>query len=265
MPVVPAPHLHEVFLTRPQGRNEDLCRMLEDAGLQVHVFPALETRLLDTAVPEARPGNLHVFVSRQAVAACFRNHGKPWPSGAWACAVGQTTAAALREHVPASCILAPGPQSAPDSESLLAEIDALGLRPAQAHILRAGNGRDWLAQQLAQRGWHIAIHAVYSRKPVLWDYSSSQKLAGSSRGILLVTSQQSLASIAASLEHHTLRWPRQLAAVTLHARIARRLQYVYAQHPGTSLCTRISSPDDRAIFQAILAVSGLTQGSSKPS
>ncbi len=98
-----------VVLTRPAGRNESLARALRAAGATVIEAPALAIERLDAAVPEFRAGDLCVFVSRQAVDACFDGRaGAPWPDGVRAAAVGAATARALRAHVPEDLVLEPG-------------------------------------------------------------------------------------------------------------------------------------------------------------
>jgi uroporphyrinogen-III synthase len=242
-----------VFLTRPAGRNESLASALRQAGAVVHEAPALAIRPLAGECPLPEPDSLCVFVSRQAVDIYFSRCPGPWPAHAWAAAVGGATARALLDHVPAARILAPGAESAPDSEALLAVIESRGLPPATAHILRAEQGRDWLAGQLRTRGWSVRLHALYARRALLWDQATSLALADASAKVLLVTSEEALQAIDASLRHHHQAWPAHLRVVTLHARLARRLQCFYAGRPDEAPGITLSAPDEAALFQAILA------------
>lgn len=243
------------ILTRPQGRNAALAMRLRQAGLRVLEAPALAIETLDTPRPQVAAGDLCVFVSGQAVAAHFSQADAGWPDDAWACAVGTATARALQAHVPADRILAPDEGSAPDSEALLRIIDARRLQSGRAHVLRAQQGRDWLAQQLQVRGWSVTAHALYRRTAQLWPAAVCRTLAGASDVVLLVTSLEALDAIAASLQQQALPWPPRLQAVTLHARITRRLQYLYAARPGGVLGVTLSAPDETALFQAILTAS----------
>lgn len=242
-----------VILTRPAGRNASLARALRDADLDVIEAPALAIDRLDTPMPALRAGDLCVFVSRQAVEACFSRHEGAWPAGVRAAAVGAATAQALCAHVPAEWILAPAAGATPDSESLLAVIESAALPPGRAHILRAQHGRDWLAGQLQGRGWTVACHALYRRSPVCWDLAVCEVLAGSSGCTLLLTSPEAVDAVADSLRQHHLDWPPVLRVVTLHERIVRRLQYHYAERSAAGLSVRLSAPDEAALFQAILA------------
>jgi uroporphyrinogen-III synthase len=262
----------QVILTRPKGRNGALARTLERHGYPVLDAPALQIEALDAVRPVARCGDVLVFVSRQAVEAYFGGPGtadgsgadtlspfhpdrSTWPEGAWAAAVGSATAQALEAFVPKNQILAPSSEQAPDSEALLAAWDARGLPPAQAHILRATEGRQWLADQLSQRGWQVQCHALYRRLACLWDLATCQDLSAGPATILLLASGQALAAIESSLVHHQLPWPRRLGVVSLHERIVRRLQCRYAAQADMHLHVTLSSPQEAALFQAIVAAS----------
>ncbi|MHA3902677.1 uroporphyrinogen-III synthase [Castellaniella sp. WN] len=243
-----------VVLTRPAGRNESLARALRAVGVAVIEAPALAIERLDTAVPSFQAGDLCVFVSRQAVDACFDGRAAaPWPDGVRAAAVGAATARALRAHVPEDRILAPAAGTPPDSESLLAVIEAARLAPGRVHILRAQRGRDWLARQLQARGWRVECHALYRRGPVAWDRATCAVLAGPGACTLLLTSPEAVDAVADSLRRQDMDWPPVLRVVTLHERIARRLQCIYADRPAGALTVRLSAPDEAALFQAILA------------
>lgn len=240
-------------LTRPAGRNEGLAARLQQAGVDTLIAPALVIDFLPVRPPVPRSGDLSIFVSRQAVEAYFSPPVAAWPPGAWAAAVGASTAQALKAHVPAAQVLCPSTAQAPDSEALLAVIEAHGLPPAQAHVLRAQTGREWLAQALRARGWSVHYHALYARRAARWDRTVCECFLGAPRAVLLLTSGAACDAIAASLTRHGLRWPAPLSVVTLHARIARRLQCCYAADRAGSLDVRLSMPDEAHLFQAILA------------
>lgn len=244
-----------VILTRPGDRNDALLARLHGSGVHAIAAPVLSIETLAVTPPAPRSGAIYVFVSRHAVSAYFDSVHTPWPKGAWAAAVGTATARALRQFVPADFVLAPQLSAAPDSESLLAVIDALAPGPHPVHILRAQHGRDWLADQLRQRGCTVTCHALYRRQPVVWDRSIARQLAGCERAILLVTSLEALDAIDANLTGNGFDWPARLRAVVLHQRIARRLQCIYATQARGPVQTTVSAPDDAALYQAIMAAS----------
>src|SRR5690606_6770981 len=104
-------------------------------------------------------------------------------------------------------VLAPPAGLPPDSESLLAVIESAALPPGRAHILRAEHGRDWLATQLQARGWTVACHALYRRRPVRWDAGLCEAVAGAPGCTMLLTSPEALDAVADSLQQHDLDWP----------------------------------------------------------
>uniref|UniRef100_UPI00333F993D uroporphyrinogen-III synthase n=1 Tax=Castellaniella defragrans TaxID=75697 RepID=UPI00333F993D len=259
---MPGPGLPLAVLTRPAGRNETIARNLQAAGLAVTIAPALVLRTLDGPAPAPDDYDVLVFVSRQAVERYFAQWSGAWPVATFAAAVGEATARALRQRVPADQVLAPSADGPQDSEALLALIDAHGLRPARALILRGQHGREWLATQLEQRGCRVGRHALYGRDPVRWTQDQCQAAIDARPCILLVSSLEGLEAIAASFSAHGLGWPPVLCAVTIHERIARRLQCLAeARVPAFErppvLDVKICAPDEQAIFQAILAASRL--------
>ncbi|MER1968073.1 uroporphyrinogen-III synthase [Castellaniella sp. GW247-6E4] len=259
---MPGPDAPLAVLTRPQGRNEVIAQRLRAEGLAVAIAPALVLRPLEGSVPAPDDYDMLVFVSRQAVERYFAQWTGRWPVATLAAGVGQATAGALRQRVPADRILAPPLDSAQDSEALMALIDARGPLPARALILRGQRGREWLAAQLERRGCEVHRHALYGRDPVRWTRAQCLAAIDARPCILLVSSLEGLAAIADSLGAHGLGWPPALRAVTIHERIARQLQCLIAAWPAArDPCqvpdVKICAPDEQSIFQAILAASRL--------
>ncbi len=245
--------MSEIFLTRPRGRNEALAGLLTSRGLQVVLAPALSIQFTAVSGPEPKAGNLYVFVSRQAVQAYFRRP-RNWPYGAWAAAVGSATAAALNQYVPKQYILAPDKAAVEDSESLLPQIKKTINQSAVAHIFRAETGRDWLAESLIDLGWQVHYHALYRRRNVLWDAALCARFAASKNAVLLLTSMQAIDAIDHSLSAHGQVWPvAGLRVITLHERIARRLQYVCGPQLADKLIISYSAAADECLLQAVLA------------
>jgi uroporphyrinogen-III synthase len=88
---------------------------------------------------------------------------------------------------------------------------------------------------------------------LLWTADVCRVLADPAGCIVLLTSLEAVDAVAGSLRLHGLDWPATLEVVTLHERIARRLQCLYADRPEGALTVRLSAPDEAALFQAILA------------
>lgn len=246
-----------IILTRPAGRNESLARALTEQGVQVVTLPALALEVpRDQQAPSAHEYDVLVFVSRQAVAAYFELFHGLWPAGVRAAAVGQATAQALREHVPGACILAPAASSTQDSEALLALIDQGCQRFGRVLILRGQHGREWLAREFERRGAMVTRHALYRRTPLLWTREQYEHVFSSRKGVMLLTSIESLDAVHQGVVQYGLSWPGTLRFVVIHARIAQHLQRILqeggvADEPWVKIC----APEEPAIFQAILAAS----------
>ncbi|HUH40909.1 MAG TPA: uroporphyrinogen-III synthase [Castellaniella sp.] len=250
------------ILTRPAGRNERIAQQLQDQGLAVMLAPALALQPLDGPMSAPDDFQLVIFVSRQAVQQYFAHWDGRWPDGTWAAAVGQATAGALRDWVPAGQILAPSARTTQDSEALMALIRQQSIRPGRVLILRGDRGREWLSTQLGNEGWSVERRALYRRDPVLWTRAQCLAAAAARPCVLLLSSLDGLRAIAASFQFHDLPWPEVLQVVAIHERIGRQLQYVLdaatparvsRSLPGVNYC----APDEQAIFQAILTASRL--------
>lgn len=246
-----------IVLTRPAGRNESIAAELIEQGMRVMVLPALELEVPDDQqAPVAAAYDLLVFVSRQAVTAYFDLMRDAWPDGVRAAAVGQATAAALSEHVPEGCILAPAASSAQDSEALLALIDQTQQSFGRVLILRGQQGREWLAREFESRGAAVTRHALYRRTPTQWTREQYEEVFSARPGVMLLTSLESLEAVHQGTLRYGLSWPSALRFVVIHARIAQRLQTILresgaAGEPWVKICV----PNESAIFQAILAAS----------
>jgi hypothetical protein len=101
-------------------------------------------------------------------------------------------------------------------------------------------------------------HAAYHRKPCVWTPEQAAGLAGqlaaASTVACLVTSVESVEALHANVRHHAAQW-RQLwesvRFVTIHPRVASRLQSCFPALRATPSSVRLCAADDDAVFQAI--------------
>ena len=265
-----------VVLTRPEGRNEALSQRLQQGGFSTLLIPAL--RIQPLAVDShafARPAayDLVMFVSGQAVKLYMDTLATvdefQWPANTRAAAVGSSTAQLLasRYAVPDSALLYPGPVSGNDSEALWQLVQPLLAGIGRVLIVRGQQGRNWFHQQLAAAGVHVDTLELYARiaQPISPHAVRALKhqLYQPCRPIVLLTSSQSVQAMAdqmrsAGLLHAWLN-SRFLA---IHSRVAAQLQSVahdagMAHKPMVKLC----SPNDDAIFQAIVAMASFPERS----
>lgn len=160
-----------IWVTRPPGQCENLCRMLENAGGRAVRFPVIEIVPVrqGLALPdlsrELSTSHLIIFVSRNAVD--YANSAIPEfykiISGKQVLAIGEGTRTRLRQRGINDVIC---PESGIGSEALL-ELEQLRpetLAGRSILVVRGVGGRDKLAATLAQAGVAVNYLEVYARR-----------------------------------------------------------------------------------------------------
>ena len=157
-----------VIVTRPARQAAPLCALIRAAGGEPLLLPAMEI------LPPENPGparalltrladfDIALFVSTNAVeqaAPLIAEHGGP-PDSLRLGAVGQRTAAALRQHFGRTDIEAPPPYNSEAWLTLPALHDIQGKRIL---IVRGAGGREFLADSLRGRGARVDYAEVYRR------------------------------------------------------------------------------------------------------
>lgn len=254
-------------LTRPAGRNEALAQRLGAAGWQALCLPALTIEPLPAIVPPPMPHDfqLAVFVSGNAarlyldqVEPCLRSTG--WPPGCVVAAVGPATAQTLRGAAligPSATVLHPAADAdAHDSEALWHILSTRPM-PRRALLVRGTQGRDWLAERLAERGVEVVRHALYRRLPAAWSADALAALREwARRGVpvtWLLTSSEGIAATADAVRAAGLQaWWKQCRFVVTHPRLAQVLRGAADDAPG-DMVVKNCMPADEAIFEALLA------------
>jgi uroporphyrinogen-III synthase len=157
-----------VVITRPRAAAEALAASLARAGARPFVFPALaieplgDSAELDAALGRLPTYDLAIFVSANAVEqglAAVRRHS-PWPKGVRIAAIGNATAAALRNSGFAE-VISPGERG--DSEALLAQDELKAVEGRNILIFRGRGGRELLRDALEARGAHVTYAECYRR------------------------------------------------------------------------------------------------------
>jgi uroporphyrinogen-III synthase len=155
-------------LTRPRSQSLALIAPLEAQGARVLLCPSLdivpvepegESAAALAALPRAK---IAVFVSANAVLhglEAARRQG-PWPESAMVAAVGEATAAALREAGLANIV---APSGRADSEALLALPQLQAVQGAPIIVFRGVGGREHLKSVLEARGAKVAYVECYRR------------------------------------------------------------------------------------------------------
>lgn len=199
MPTIPPQALAGVgvVVTRPRHQAQGLCQQIEQAGGRAIAFPLLEITAprdhasLQAIQQQMAQFDLILFISLNAVERsqdCLL-----FPLQTPRAAIGTGTALALqRLGLPATLI----PQQEFTSEALLALPEFQPLQYRNILIVRGEGGREYLRQQLLQRGATVTYAEVYRReKPPL---AASALLPHLVSGplVLVLTSADSLAHLA---------------------------------------------------------------------
>ncbi len=157
-----------IVITRPRAAGDALAAELAALGARPFVFPALgieplpPSPALDAALERLPQAALAIFVSANAVemglAAVVRRG--PWPAGPRIAAIGDATAASLRNHGLGPVISPTGRQ---DSDGLLAMEPLATVGGKDIVIFRGDGGRERLREALEARGARVAYAECYRR------------------------------------------------------------------------------------------------------
>ena len=240
-----------VLVTRPRTQAAELVAAIERAGGTAFCFPVIEISALDESVVTAAAAKLPapdvvVFVSRNAVEYGIRYTG----SGKIA-VIGPATAAAVKA---AGHIVDIQPASGFDSEHLLTEPELQDVAGKHVRIIRGGDGRELLAEELAARGALVHYLSVYERH--LPDVSADMLAGLESRwrqgeiSVITAMSVQSYTNLLSLLPD----WCReQLESTPLVTPAARVLKEALDRYPA-SRPVLASGPQADEMVQAIIAL-----------
>ena len=162
-----------IVITRPREHAPALAERIRGAGGEPLLFPTIE--ILPPENPEkvydliARLDEFHlaVFISPTAVLRANAMVGarRSWPEALRVAAVGEGTAAVLRECGFRSVI---SPREGADSEALAALAELQDLRGRSVVLFRGQSGREWLRGTLEKRGARVEYAECYRRgRPVV--------------------------------------------------------------------------------------------------
>ena len=235
-----------VVLTRPEGAAGDLARELAAMGARTFHFPSLSIRpiedspVLDAVLATLPDCDLAVFVSANAVEAGFaalRRRAIAWPRGLRAAAVGEMTAAALRNSGVADVI---SPSERFDSDALLALAELQAVQGRNIIVFRGEGGRERLREGLEARGAVVAYAECYRRERPESDPSAL--LAAWSRGevqVVGVLSAETLENFVAMIGPEGRSRLAATVLVVTHEAIAghpdaKRFGRVLVSRPGAA-------------------------------
>jgi len=222
-----------IIVTRPQAQADALVAELRMAAVDAAALPLIDIAPVADAQPLREAWRsldtraLAMFVSANAVQHFMRLQpaSATWPPRLLAASTGPGTSAALRQAgVPLQLLVEPGGEVF-DSEALWQRLRERDWQGRRVLVVRGEGGRDWLAEQLRERGATVDFVAAYRRCPPQLDAAARSVLQAA-----LAQPQQHLWAISSSqaLEHLVRLAPqadwRAAAAVAPHPRIVSALQ-----------------------------------------
>jgi uroporphyrinogen-III synthase len=155
-----------VLVTRPEQQAMPLCRLLELQGASTLRLPAIEIRALgnrrETAAQLGDIGGFDVIIFTSSNAVRFGAALLDQKRDLTLAAMGPATARALNQ---AGYRVAIEPSESFDSESLLRHPRLEHVARRRLLIIKGGNGRPFLQQELARRGAQVVAAEVYERVP----------------------------------------------------------------------------------------------------
>jgi uroporphyrinogen-III synthase len=244
-----------VIVTRPAAAGERLHRRLLASGWDAVWCPAFDIAAAPDA-PAARTVlrglqrfDLVVFVSPNAVRAALALMGRPWPQHVAVGAVGDATAATVRAELalsPDVPLIAPAGEGA-GSEAFWSAWTQSGRVARRVLILRAQQGREWLAERFIAAGAEVEVLPVYTRTGHSLDATTGDLLrrAMSAQRPAAAVFSSSEAVDALDGQLSTLPgaapWLRQGLALATHERIRERLLDAGYMH------IELTAADDEAI------------------
>lgn len=236
---VPLQGLH-LLVTRPQEQGESWAKQLLQLGAEVSLQPMMVIAPLNDSAAERQIINRvlafdeyqkAIFISQNAV-----NYGMQWidqywpelPSGVEFLAIGRATAELLNHNEQGLLmvsLLDPN-NAAMNSEALLSDPRLHHIQGEKIVIFRGQGGRQYLGEQLRQRGAHVDYCELYQRKcvsttpqPLNTAYRYSQHQV-----ITVVHSGETLNNVCSSIDANDLAWMKQQVLLLPGDRVAKQAQ-----------------------------------------
>jgi len=157
-----------IVVTRPREHAAALAERIRGAGGEPLLFPTIEilppekTDEVHEVIARLDEFHVAVFVSPTAVlrANAMVRARRSWPEALRVAAVGEGTAATLRERGFRDVI---SPREGADSEALAALAELQDLRGRSVVLFRGQGGREWLRGELEKRGARVVYAECYRR------------------------------------------------------------------------------------------------------
>lgn len=199
-----------VLVTRPEGQEGELVRLLRDAGAEAHHVPAIRILPPTDEKPLARLAaeldryDWVVLTSANGVRALHRALSRAGRDAraygrAKVLAIGSATAKALSEHGIAPDLVPGEFRGEAAAEALLARLGS-GVKGARVALARAEVARDVLPRTLVEAGATVDVVPAYRNQPAAED---QRRIASLIRGgeidVITLTAPSTLESVLSAL------------------------------------------------------------------
>ncbi|MEE8059818.1 MAG: uroporphyrinogen-III synthase [Pseudomonadales bacterium] len=251
----------KVLVTRPQGQGEGLVAAIQREGGEASHYPVMLITALNSVVEPERVQRCKqlimeldqfqqiIFISTNAV-----NFGMEWinqywpqlPTGIHWHGIGNRT---IEQLIAAGVPATSADDGAMNSEALLQHKSLQQLSRQKALIIRGVDGREYLAQQLSQRGATVSYAECYQRtlveKPV---GDINIVMERQAINALCVNSGESLQNLCVLIGRGHIDAVKRMLLVVPSARVA-----MMAREEGFKKITVADNASDKSIVAALLA------------
>lgn len=215
-----------VVVTRPAGQQENLCRLIEEAGAVSIHFPVLEIQeAADQAglveqIKRLPEFDLAVFISPNAVNRAMNliNAHGGLPDSIQTAAVGRGSGRELARYLGRDPDIVP--RSRFNSEALLELPRMQAMAGKRVIIFRGDGGRELLADSLRARGAEVEYAEVYQRgKPDVDTVPLMHAWARGEVDIIVVTSGEGLRNLFDMVGQLGRQWLRKTPILVINERL----------------------------------------------
>jgi len=197
------------LVTRPDAQSQHLCDLIKGAGGCYFRFPVLEIvtsdkpELLQAAIQQLDQFDIAVFISANAVERVMLplQASRDWPQSVQIAVIGKRSAEEMG-RLGLAVDLCPEHQF--DSDGLLALPALQAIGDKRIVIFRGNGGRDYLANQLRDRGAEVHyVEAYQRRRPLDCDLEGLKQFLQQDKFIITAYSNESLQNLMDMVDDQT--------------------------------------------------------------
>lgn len=192
-----------ILVTRPKHQAAKLCELISVNAGQAISFPTIEIQVVDESTTPSKGNetlskyNIVIFVSRNAVNMAFEHYFDitNFAKGIQFLAIGIGTAESLSE-LGITNLLHAGAQADSENLLLLSELQRAQLKGKKILIVRGIGGREYLADNLRERGALVDYAEVYKRSLPEYEAQDSHKIWQNVKpNAIIVSSNEGLSNL----------------------------------------------------------------------